>query len=293
MRAVLAALVCALATAAAGAEIRVRDDRGVEVALPGPAQRIVALAPHLVEIAFAAGAGERVVGVPAFADHPPAAAQRPVVSDATHLDLEALARLKPDLVLVWRSGNPARFGAQLEARGYRTFATEPQRLSDIARIIRAIGQLAGTAAEAERSAADFEARVAALRGRYGGRAELGVFYEIWDEPLMTLNGRHLISELIALCGGRNLFAGERPLTPVVSREQVLAADPDVILVSAPPARAAERLDAWRRWASLRAARRDAIVAVDPSLLNRSGPRVADGAAAVCEALDRVRAGRAR
>lgn len=287
MRAVVLALACAVA-AAAGAEVRLRDDRGVEVVLPAPASRIVALAPHLAEIAFAAGAGDRVVAVSAFTDHPPAAAQRPVISDATHLDLEALARLKPDLVLVWRSGNPARFGAQLDARGYRTFVTEPERLSDIARIIRAVGRLAGTSMEAERSATEFEARIETLRWRFGGRAEVGVFYEIWDEPLMTLNGRHLISELIALCGGRNLFAGARPLTPVVSREQVLAADPDAILVSAPSARAAERVDAWRRRTTLRAAQRDAILAVDPSLVNRSGPRIADGAAAICEALDRVR-----
>ena len=285
-----AALAAALALAALPAmgEIRLRDDRGAEIALAQPAARIVALSPHLAEIAFAAGAGPKVVGVPAFTDFPEAAAKLPVVSDATHVDLEALSRLKPDLVLAWQSGNPTRFVAQLEARGFRVFVTEPARLQDVARIVRAVGQLAGTEPEAERSAAAIEARVDAVRKRYGGRPEVSVFYEIWDPPLMTVNRRHLITEMLALCGGRNVFADAAPLTPVVSREQVFAANPDAILVSAPPARAPDRLDAWRSRTTLRAAQHGGIHPVDPGLVNRSGPRVVEGAEAICAVLDRVR-----
>lgn len=288
MRAVVLALACAVA-AAAGAEVRLRDDRGVEVVLPAPASRIVAVAPHLAEAAFAAGAGAKLVGTSAFSDHPPEAARLPVVSDATHVDFEALARLKPDLVLVWRSGNRARDFAQLEARGFRVFVTEPTRPEDVARLVRTVGRLAGTEPAAEAAAAAIEARLAALRAHFAGRPEVRVFYEIWNEPLMTVNGKHVITALIELCGGRNVFAAAAPLTPVISREQVLAADPDAILVSSAPTLAAQRLDAWRRWQTLRAVRRGDLYAMDPSLLNRMGPRLIDGAQALCEALDRARA----
>lgn len=288
MRAILLALACAVATAA-GAEVRLRDDRGLEVVLPAPASRIVAVAPHLAEAAFAAGAGAKLVGTSAFSDHPPEAALLPVVSDATHVDFEALARLKPDLVLVWQSGNRARDFGQLEARGFRVFVTEPTRPEDVARLVRTIGRLAGTAAAAEAAAAGIEARLAALRARFAGRPEVRVFYEIWNEPLMTVNGRHVITALIELCGGRNVFAAAAPLTPVISREQVLAADPDAILVSSAPTLAAQRLDAWRRWQTLRAVRRGDLYAMDPGLLNRMGPRLIDGAEALCGALDRARA----
>ena len=281
--------VCAVAVAhAAGAEIRLRDDRGVEAYLPQPASRIVSLAPYLTELAFAAGAGSKLIGVSAFSDFPPAASELPVVADSAHVDFEAIARLKPDLVLAWRSGNRARDLAQLEARGFRLFVTEPSRLEDVPRIVRAIGQLGGTEAEAAVHAGGIEGRLADLKAHYGGRRQLAVFYEIWHDPLMTVNGRHYVSAMLELCGGRNVFAAAAPLTPAVSREQLLAVDPDVILVSAIPAREAEALAAWQRWRMLRAVKGGALYPIDSSLASRMGARVADGAAAICAALEKAR-----
>ena len=284
-----ALLAVALAAAhTASAEVRLRDDRGVEIALAQPAARIVALAPHLTELAFAAGAGGKLIGVSAFSDFPPEAKKLPIIGDSAHVNLEEIARLAPDLVLAWRSGNPARNVAQLEARGLRVFVTEPSRLEDVPRLVRAIGRLAGTDSEAEARAARIEARLAALKTRHAGRRQLAVFYEIWHEPLMTVNGRHSVSAMLELCGGRNVFAAAAPLTPVISREQLLVADPDAILVSAIPSQAANALAAWRRWGTLRAVKRDAVYAIDPGLANRMGPRVVDGAEAICAALERAR-----
>jgi iron complex transport system substrate-binding protein len=282
------ALLAAIAAGAAPAEVRLRDDRGVEVVLAQPATRIVTVAPHLAEVAFAAGAGARLAGVSAFSDHPPEAARLPVVSDATHVDFEALTRLKPDLVLVWQSGNRARDFAQLEARGFRVFVTEPTRPEDVARLVRTVGRLAGTEDAAEAQARAIEARLAALRDRFAGRPEVRVFFEIWNEPLMTVNGRHVITALMTLCGGRNVFAAAGPLTPVISREQVLAADPDAILVSAAPTLVQARIESWRRWQTLRAVRRGDVYPMDPALLNRMGPRLLDGAEALCGVLERAR-----
>lgn len=290
-RAVVAAVFSAclaLAAHGAAAQIALRDDRGVEVVLAAPATRIVALAPHLTEIVFAAGAGAKLVGVSAHSDFPAAAAQLPVVSDAIHVDFEALALLKPDLVLAWRSGNRARDVAQVEARGFRVYSTDAGALEDVPRVLRAVGQLAGTAPAADRAASEIETRLAGIRRRHAGRPDVRVFYEIWHEPLMTVNGRHLISAMLALCGGRNVFADARPLTPVVSREQVLVADPDAIFVSAPPEQAQETAASWRQFKTLRAVQRAQILPMDPGLVNRMGPRVVEGAEAICGALDRVR-----
>jgi iron complex transport system substrate-binding protein len=277
-----------LAAHGAAAQIALRDDRGVEVVLAAPAARIVALAPHLAEIAFAAGAGAKLVGVSAYSDYPAEAATLPVVSDAIHVDLEALARIKPDLVLAWRSGNPARNVGQVEARGFRVFSTEAATLEDVPRLVRAVGQLAGTAAVADRRAGEFEARLAEIRRRNAQRSAVRVFYEIWHEPLMTVNRRHLVSGMLALCGGRNVFADAKPLTPVVSREQVLAADPDAILVSALPEQARAAAASWRKFKMLRAVQRDQIHVMDPALVSRMGPRVLDGAEAICGALELAR-----
>jgi iron complex transport system substrate-binding protein len=295
VRTILAIAIAVLALAAEGAaaQLALRDDRGVEVVLAGPATRIVALAPHLAEIAFAAGAGTKLVGVSAHSDFPPEAARIPVVSDATHVDFEALARLKPDLVLAWRSGTRARDMAQLEARGFRVFSTDAATLEDVPRVVRGLGRLAGTSAIADRRADDLEAELDGLRRRHAGRPAVRVFYEIWHEPLMTVNGRHLVSRMLTLCGGTNVFADARPLTPVISREQVLAANPDAILMGAPPEQARETAASWRQFRTLRAVERGQIHAVDPSLANRMGPRVVEGAAAICATLERVRAAGAR
>jgi iron complex transport system substrate-binding protein len=287
IRAVAVALLLLVANGAT-AQVALRDDRGVEIALAEPAGRIVALAPHLVEIAFAAGAGSKLVGVSAYSDFPAEAALLPVVSDAMHVDLEALARIKPDLVLAWKSGTPVRNVEQVEARGFRVFSTEAETLEDVPRLVRTVGRLAGTSAVADRRAGEFDARLGEIRRRYAQRAAVRVFYEIWHEPLMTVNGRHIASRMLALCGGRNVFADAKPLTPVVSREQVLAADPDAILVSAPPEQARTAAASWRTFKMLRAVQRGQIHVMDPALVSRMGPRVLDGVEAMCGALDLAR-----
>lgn len=288
MKAALAAAALVLAHAAA-AEVRVTDDRGRELVLARPAARIVTLSPHLTEITFAAGAGARVVGVSEYSDFPPAAARLPIVSDHGRVNFEEIAKLKPDLALTWVSGNRAPDFERLEARGVPVFATDAARPEDVPRVLRLVGRLAGTEAAAEAAARAVEARFAQLADRYRGRTPVKVFYEIWPEPLMTVNGRHLISQLVGLCGGRNVFADAVPLTPAISREQVLAADPDAIVVAVPAPRAAERLAFWRSWQRLRAVREGRVYAVDPGIAHRMGPRIVEGGVEMCETLERARA----
>ena len=252
---------------------------------PAPAQRIVTLAPHLAELVFEAGAGDRLVGTVAWTDYPPAAAALPHVGDAFRIDLEALAALQPDLVLGWRGGNPDYLLEQLAQRGYRVVAMEPSTLDDIARHLLEIGELAGTEAAAREAAAIYRVDLYALRNAQAGKPELRVFYQVSWRPLYTVGGRQLISEIIALCGGRNVFADLGELAPAVAMEAVMARDPEVILTA--EGQGAD-LDEWRRWPAISAVAHGHLYTVDGDLVARPSPRILEGTRQVCAALDLAR-----
>jgi iron complex transport system substrate-binding protein len=287
-RALLAAVLALASAVAAAAEIRLIDDAGRGVSLKQPAQRIISLAPHLTELLFAAGAGGRLVGTVEFSDYPPAAQGIARVGDSAQLDLERIVALKPDLVLVWQDGNAQRQLEKLLQLGIPVFYNEPRRLPDIARAIEQFGLLAGTEAVALPSARAFAARVEELRRRYADRAPVSVFYQIWDQPLMTVNGEHLISDVIRLCGGQNVFAGLKPLTPEISIEAVLAADPEAIAGMSAEAGQAGNLDQWKRWPRLQAVARGNLFVIDADLISRNTPRILDGAEQLCEQLAAAR-----
>lgn len=254
-------------------------------ALAAPAQRIVTLAPHLAELVYAAGAGERLVGTVEWSDYPPEAGTLPRVGDAFRLDLEALAALEPDLLLGWQGGNPDHLLEQLGQRGYRVVALAPQRLDDIGAQLVEIGRLAGTPGPAEAAAARFRAGLAALRAAQAGKSRVRVFYQVSWRPLYTVGGRQLISEVLALCGGHNIFADLGELAPAVSMEAVIARDPEVILAA--EVQQAE-LTEWRRWPAVTAVARGHLYAVDGDLVVRPSPRILEGTRQVCERLDRAR-----
>lgn len=286
------AAVLALACVAAplrGAPVAVTDDRGVIVRLQRPAQRIVTLTPHLTELVFAAGAGARLAGVARFSNHPAEARSLPVVSDALHTDIERLLVLKPDLVLAWRSGTPQETVARIERAGLPVFVSDAARLEEVGRSIEALAALAGTSDAGAAARMAFARGLGELRARRPAGPPVRVFYEIWPSPLMTVNERHVISEIIDLCGGVNVFGSLRPLTPEVSREALLAARPEVALGGS----SAETADAYAaRWAGLPPPL-SAMPAyyIAPDLIQRPTPRLLDGARLVCAHLDAVRAAR--
>lgn len=254
-------------------------------AVAAPAQRIVTLAPHLAELVYAAGAGERLVATAEWSNYPPAAAALPRVGDAFRVDLEALTALAPDLVLAWQGGNPDHMIEQLRQRGFRVVALAPQRLDDIGAQLEEIGRLAGSAAAARAAAADYRERLDALRRAQAGKPALRVFYQVSWRPLYTIGGQQLISEVIALCGGRNIFAELGELAPAVALEAVIARDPEVILTA--EVQRAE-LTEWQRWPGIAAVARGHLYSVDGDLVVRASPRILDGTRQVCAALDRAR-----
>ncbi len=259
-------------------------------AWPEAQPRIVSLAPNLTELAYAAGAGGTLVGTVEYSDYPDAARALPRVGDAWRVDPERVLALKPDLVLAWPSGTPVDTVARLESLGLRVVSIPTYRLAEVASALRTIGKIAGTSAVADASATAFDARVRQLRTDHAGAPAVTVFIEIDDEPLFTVNGRHVISEIVELCGGRNVFAELPQLAPPVSLEAVLARDPQVILSTDDTI--ADPLALWRRWTRIAAVRDGTIYSMSSDTLTRATPRLADGASEVCSALDDARAKRA-
>jgi iron complex transport system substrate-binding protein len=276
---------------AARAEIRVVDDNGRAVVLEAPARRILSLAPHATELLFAAGAGDRIVGTVEYSDYPEAARRIPRVGNNAQLDLERIVALDPDLVVIWLSGNAQQQLDRLIRLGIPVFYNEPRPLDAIARSIEQLGRLAGTEAFAARAAQAFGTELAELRARYAGRPPVRMFYQVWDRPLMTVNGDHLINELIELCGGRNLFARLKPLVPLVSIEAVLEADPEAIGAAVIEPGQQTGLESWRRWPRLTAVVRGNFIYIPADLISRPTPRILEGARRMCAQLDAARAKR--
>lgn len=284
----LLGLLCASASLRA-APLTLTDDRGVTVRLERPAQRIVTLAPSLTELAFAAGAGSVVVGVAAYSDYPPAAASLPIVASSGGIDVESVLAVKPELVLAWGSGNRPADVTRLETLGVPVLVTEARRLDDVPRILRLIGRAAGTEGSADAAAGTFEADLAGLRARHRGAREVTVFYQVWERPLRTIGGAHIIDEAIRVCGGRNVFADLKPLAPEVTLESVIAANPDVVLTGGGEGAG---VPSWARQANLRAVEEGHVYGIDAELVERASPRLAQGVAQVCERLGRARSRRA-
>lgn len=258
----------------------VRDDRGREFALAVPAKRIVSLAPHVTELVFAAGAGDALRGATSFSDYPEPAKKIPRVGDAGRIDRERILLLYPDMVIGWQGGNAVSDIDALERRSVPVFLTNPRHLEDIPRLIEAIGALARTEMQAGRAAAQFRAKLTELAERYSRRRPVSVFVEIWHDPLITVNGAHFIDDVIRLCGGRNIFASAPNLMPVISMENLLVADPEVILTSA-------SLDVFRA-ANLAAVRGSRVFFIHPDILHRPTPRILEGANKMCAQIDTAR-----
>jgi iron complex transport system substrate-binding protein len=203
-------------------------------------------------------------------------------------DLERIVALKPDLVVAWYSGNEPRLVERLRALGYPVYVSEMRALEEVPAGIERLGRLAGTDAAASRAAADFRARRDRLQKSYAAGVPVRVFYQIWDKPLMTINNEHLITRVMELCGGRNVFGDLPTLTPHLDVEGVLVANPQAIVASGMGEARPDWLDHWRRWPDLTAVKNGHLFFVPPDFLQRPTPRILDGAQKMCEALEQVR-----
>jgi len=280
----LAYLALLVASTTATASVSVVDDAGRTVVLAAPARRIVSLAPNITDTLFAAGAGAYVLGTSRFTEYPAEAKKVPVVGDATMIDLERIVGLKPDIVIVWKSGNAAAQVEKLIRLGLPVFYAETTRLADVPSAVRRFGVLAGTEDTAERRARAFESSLESLRTAYAGKRRLKVFYQVWDRPLMTVGHAQIIDDALDLCGGDNIFADLTQAAPVVGREAVIARRPDVVLGGGDGG----ALDDWKHTAFLPAARKGNVISLDAPTLALPSPSILSGVTMLCRALDEAR-----
>jgi iron complex transport system substrate-binding protein len=290
--ALLLALACALPPATAAADIALTQADGSPLRLAAPAQRIVALSPHLAEGLYAAGAGERLIATVEYSEFPPPAAAVPRIGDAFRLDIERIVALRPDLVIAWDSGNPRPAVAQLRALGLAVWSVEIRTPDEIAGYIGAVGRAVGLERQAAAVAQRLRGRLESLAARFASAHPLHYFYQVDVQPLYTINGQHLISRGLALCGGVNIFADQPGLAFQASRESVIAANPAAILAPLPsgPSGTADPLAAWRDWPGLAAVRNGALFVLPADEISRATPRFLDALEAACELLDQARAG---
>jgi iron complex transport system substrate-binding protein len=275
----------------AHADLLFKDDTGQEVRLKAPAKRIVALAPHATEIVYAAGAGNKLVGTVEYSDFPPEAKKIPRVGGYSRVDLEAVAALKPDLVLAWESGNNMTQVDKLKALGLTVYVSQPNTMENVADQLERLGQLAGTETAANAAAAHFRQRLAGLRAANTGKPKVRVFYQIWKTPLMTVGGPQIISDAIKLCGGDNVFGHLKPMAPNVSIEAVLEADPEAIVATGMGEASPEWLHDWDKWTRMTAVKRGNLFHINPDIMQRHTPRILDGTEKLCAQLDIARSRR--
>ncbi|WP_108126622.1 cobalamin-binding protein [Saccharospirillum mangrovi] len=273
--------LCALVVLDAQADVQITDDLGRSVTLTQPAQRVVSLVPHATELLYYIQAQDALIATVRFADYPEAAKAITRVGDYNTVNTEAILTLQPDLIIAYPDAPNRAQVDRLVALGMPVFFSDPQSFDSIATALRDFGQLTGHNESAEAAAHDFETGIHTLADQFAERSELSVFYEVWHQPIYTLNGDSYISDVIALCGGRNVFAELPVISPQISIETVLAADPDVIVT--------DQGDQWLQWSRLRAVQHNALIQADSERLHRPTPSLLTAATQLCADLDRIRA----
>ncbi|MBV1878969.1 MAG: cobalamin-binding protein [Pseudomonadales bacterium] len=290
-RVILFAFLCMLLSVNANSSAAgntVIDAIGNEFSYTIPARRIISLTPHITELVYAAGAGAQLVGVVAYSDYPPQAQSIRQIGSFNKVSLEQIAAVKPDLILAWSGGNSMETISRLKSLGFRVHVNNPDQFEDIAETIRQYGLLTGFEKTANQAASQFLLRYASLLQNQHKRPKMSVFYEVWNDPLLTINGQHLISRVISLCGGKNIFADAIPIAPKISIESVLKHNPQVIIASGMDQARPEWLDHWQQWPTINAVKNSQLYFIPPDLLQRHTPRILDGAEQMCDQMNRAR-----
>ena len=268
--------------------VSVVDFTGTTITLPRPAQRIVALAPHIVENVFSAGAGDRLVGVVDFSYFPEEAKKIPIIGGYKALNLERIIELKPDLIIAWESGNSHNSYSQLQELGFTVYVDQPHELKDVVKSIKDVGILSGTQSHADKISNDYLSALAEIRQANLNKPKVTSFYQVWNQPLRTISSKSIITDAMAICGGVNIYHDEIPVAPVINIESLIERDPVAIFASGMSSARPEWLDDWKKWPSLQAVQKNNLFFVDPDHIQRHTVRLLLAINTICEQLDTAR-----
>jgi vitamin B12 transport system substrate-binding protein len=251
-------------------------------------QRIIALSPHAVEMLYAIGAGDKIVGTVEYADYPKAALDIPRIGNYNGIQIEQVLKLKPDLIVAWKGGNKATDLDKIESLGFKVVYSQPKNISEISIDLRKLGQLTGQQEQAKFVIEQFDLRYKSIRERYQKLPLVDVFYQLWHDPLQSIGPKSWIESLISDCGGNNLFNDAGVPYPMVSIESVLVKNPKVIIIPHHSGTESEKKGIWSKWPEISAIKNKRIFTLNGDLLHRTTPRSLDGLQRLCERIDEGR-----
>ncbi len=268
--------------------VQVTDYKGNIVKLEQPAETIVALAPHIVENVFTAGSGSKLVGVSDYSDFPKQASNIPIVSGFEKINFEKIIELNPDLILVWQTGNPHSGVDHLRSLGFKIYVDEPHTLQDIAKSIQDIGILGGTSDIANKAAQKYLDELNKIIKKHENHEKITSFYQVWNSPLQTLNGEHIISNALEACGGINIYQDEFAIAPTVNLESVIERDPQVIFAGQSTGHKDFLVEQWKQWPNMQSVKNNHLFYVHADHIQRHSVRILYGVKKICEYLQTVR-----
>lgn len=270
------------------AQIEVTDYAGKQVELSKPAERVIALSPHIVENLYSAGAGDKIVGVVTYSNFPEQAQQIEVVGSYNNINHERILELNPDLIIAWQSNSNQDSINRLKELGFAVYIDQPKALADTAKSIRDFGILSGTSLIANAAANQYLSKLKQLKNRFASAQTVSTFYQVWNRPLQTISAPHVINDVIELCGGRNIYADLFAVAPLINIESVLEINPQAIIASGVGQKRPDWLDEWKSWTSLTAVKNNHLFFVQPDYIQRYTVRILQGIETMCQQLDRVR-----
>ncbi|MCF6194646.1 MAG: cobalamin-binding protein [Kangiellaceae bacterium] len=256
-----------------------------------PAKRIVALSPHSVEMLFAIGAENRIIGTVEYADYPEAAKSIPRIGSYHGIQIENLLALKPDLVIGWKGGNKSSDLSKLKSLGLNIVYSQPKTINDINSELLELGRLTGLTENASRVVAKLQTKYHGILARYKSQKSVDVFYQLWHDPLQSVGKNSWIQSLIEDCGGNNIFKLSDAPYPLVTLESVLVKNPKVIIIPGHSGNAdefSEKKKIWEKWPEISAVKNNKIFAMNGDLLHRFTPRALEGLELLCQRIDEGR-----
>jgi ABC-type Fe3+-hydroxamate transport system substrate-binding protein len=267
----------------------VEDDTGRQVSLEHAATRIVTLAPHLTEQLFSLGVGEHIIATVEYSDYPEAALSIPRIGGAEEISAEVILALQPDLVVAWDKASPEDVLTLLESLGVVVYRASSQSLLGVSKTLTDLAVLTKQSTTAGPLVAAFYADIERITLLYRNKPPVSVFYQLWYEPLMTANKQQMINEMIAMCGGNNLFSEQVEVVPQTNVESIVMLNPEVILApeQGTPVNWKQR---WQAWPEISAVSNQHLYTLNADLVNRPTLRSVKGLRQICDLLDKVRSG---
>ena len=256
-------------------------------------QRIITLSPHLAEIVAELGATDQLVGVSDASNFPNAVKNIKVVSDFQNINLELIKQLKPDLILIWKSGTSTKQQAALQSifKGTNTqlVQSDATSLMDISNEFERLGKIIGKEKNAQEVAKKFQADLKKIEVDNQRKSQVTVFYQAWPSPVMTINGKHLISDMIRVCGGKQIFANEKILVPTVSIEAVIERNPELVITASEFTNSSTNNDLiWKKYPNMKVNQLGGYLSINGDLMTRPTSRALIATQQICSFLDQVR-----